>query len=140
MASGKITRAASDNFNRVTESLGGIHYDVVNKVLYQLCSDGDVIGGFGNTVRASKERRRSLENDIRNKEMLRCPNIGAHPQHLLCKIKLEWFLHCSKEHQNMRGLDHACILLRMTPAGFSVLIFGEMHPRKFRDGQLTTQL
>ena len=55
MAPGKITRAAADNFNRATESLGGIHHDVVNMVLYQLCSDGVVIGGFGNTVRVSKE-------------------------------------------------------------------------------------
>ena len=115
MVPGKITRVAADNFNWATESLAGIHHDVVNMALYQLCSDGDVIGGFGNTVRASKERRRALENDIRNKEMLRCPNIGGkqpHPQHLLRKIKLEWFLHCSKEHQNMRATDHAFILLR----------------------------
>ena len=133
MAPGKITRAAVDNFNRATESLGGIHHDVVNMVLYQLCSDGDVIGGFENTVRASKERRRSLENDIRNKEMLRCPNIGGkqpHPQHLLRKIKLEWFLHCSKEHQNMRALDHAFILLRMTPARLFSVDFRRNAPQK----------
>ena len=58
-------------------------------VLYQLCSDGDVIGGFGNTVRVSKERRRSLEKG---------------------QVK-----HCSKEHQNMRALEHDFILLRITP-------------------------
>ena len=139
MAAGKITRAAVDNFNQATESLDEIQHDVVNMVLYELCSDE----GFGNTLRVSKERK-SLENDIRNKEMLRCPNIGGkqpHPQHLLRKITLEWFLHCSKEHQNMRALDHAFILLRMTPARiFSVMTFGEMHPRKCRDRQFTTQL
>ena len=47
IAPGEITRAVADNFNRATESLGGIHHVVVNMVLYQLCSDSDVIGGFG---------------------------------------------------------------------------------------------
>ena len=133
MASGKITRAAVDNFNRATESLGGVHHDVVNMVFYQLCSDGYGIGGFGNTVRASKERRRSLENDIRNKEMLRCANIGGkqpHPQHLLRKIKLEWLLHCSKEHQNMGAFDHAFIPLRMTPTRLFSVDFRRNAPQK----------
>ena len=61
------------------------------------------------------------------------PNIGGkqpHPQHLLRKIKLELFLHCSKEHQNMRALDHAFILLRMTPARLFSVEFWRNVPQK----------
>ena len=67
--------------------------------------------------------------------MLHCPNIGGkqpHPQHLLRKIKLEWFLHCSKEHQNMRTLDHAFTLLRMTPARLFSVDFLRNAPQKMR--------
>ena len=52
------------------------------------------------------------------RSVLTCPNIGGKqpgPKQLIGRMKLQWFTQCSSEHETMRKLDKAIILLRSMP-------------------------
>ena len=68
--SGKVTRAAGDNFNRATESLTGAHHDVVNMVLYQIASGNATSQQFANVLRHTKSRERSVHDENTNQQTL----------------------------------------------------------------------
>ena len=112
---GRITSAAGDNFNCATESLSGQHFDVLRMVLYQESTSGQ----FGQVVhRKTKKDKEMTKRKAVRRSVLTCPNVGGKqpgPKQLIGKMKLQWFTQCSSEHETMRKLDKAIILLRSMP-------------------------
>ena len=118
-----FTRAADDNWNRVTDSVTGEHLAIVNFIIFQSNQKDIELGSFNNSTNTSrapllKERKRSLTADQLATQIFNCLNLQGNnisPLHLKNRLNLDQYFVDSLSHSATRDNDRAWIFLRICP-------------------------